>query len=345
MGVAISELLVFKPIAIEDLSGKVLAVDAYNVLYQFLSSIRSQDGSLLMDSQGRVTSHLMGLFTRFSRLLEYNIKLVFVFDGKVPDLKRKEQERRHELKVEAEKQFEAAKEVEDVEAMKKFAARTSRLTLDMVEEAKKLLAAMGIPHFIAPSEGEAQASFIVKQGDAYALVSQDADCFLFGAPRYIKNLTLSEKRKKIGRLAYEKVVPELLSLSDNLNNLGMDHDQFIALAMLIGTDYNIGGIKGIGPKKAVGLVKLYGHDFDRLFSEAKWSDFFTVSWKEVFDTFKNIPVSKNYRLDWREVDEAAVLKLLVEEHGFSRERILSTLEKLGKSPAKTQKGLTDFFKG
>src|SRR3989344_7588678 len=99
MGVAISELLVSKPIAIEDLSGKVLAVDAYNVLYQFLSSIRNRDGTPLMDSKGRVTSHLMGLFSRFSRLLEYNIKLIFVFDGKVPDLKRKEQERRHQLKA------------------------------------------------------------------------------------------------------------------------------------------------------------------------------------------------------------------------------------------------------
>ncbi len=344
MGVAITDLLVSKQVAIEDLNGKVLAVDAYNILYQFLSSIRNQDGTPLMDSKGRVTSHLMGLFMRFSRLLEYNIKLIFVFDGKVPELKKKEQERRHGLKVEAQKQYEAAAEAEDTESMRKFASRTSRLTTEMVHEAQDLLSAMGIPWLQAPSEGEAQAAFLVKQGDAYALVSQDADCFLFSATRFIKNLTISEKRKKVGKLAFEKVVPEILSLSDNLNHLGIDQDQLIVLSMLVGRDYNPGGIKGIGPKNALKLVKQFKHDFDALFKEAKWDDFFSFSWKEVFDTFKNIPTSKEYKLVWRPVNEEAVLKVLVEEHGFSRERVKSSLDKLGKSPAKQQKGLSDFFR-
>ncbi len=345
MGVAITDLLVSKQVAIEDLNGKVLAVDAYNILYQFLSSIRNQDGTPLMDSKGRVTSHLMGLFMRFSRLLEYNIKLIFVFDGKVPDLKKKEQERRHGLKVEAQKQYDVAKEAEDTESMRKFASRTSRLTTEMVHEAQELLSAMGIPWLQAPSEGEAQAAFMVKQGDAYAIVSQDADCFLFGASRFIKNLTLSEKRKKVGKLAFEKVVPEILSLSDNLNHLGVVQDQLIVLSMLVGTDYNPGGIKGIGPKNALKMVKQYKMDFEALFKEAKWDDFFSFSWKEVFDTFKNIPTSKEYKLEWRPVNEEAVLKVLVEEHGFSRERVKSSLDKLSKSPAKQQKGLSDFFGG
>src|SRR3989344_999086 len=345
MGVAITDLLISKPVAIEDLSGKVVVVDAFNILYQFLSSIRNQDGTPLMDSRGRVTSHLMGLFSRFSRLLEFNIKPAFVFDGKAPDLKKKEQERRHALKVEAEKQLEVAKEAEDTEAMRKFASRTSRLTPEMVHESQKLLDAMGIPWFQAPSEGEAQAAFMVQRGDAYALVSQDADCFVFGASRFIKNLTISEKRKKVGKLAFEKVVPEVLSLSDNLNQLGITQDQLIVLCMMVGTDYNPGGIKGIGPKNALKLVKQHRHDFDALFREQNWHDFFSFSWKEVFDTFKNIPTSKEYKLEWKKWNDQAILDLLVKEHGFSRERVASTLDKLGKSPAKMQKGLSEFFGG
>src|SRR3989338_4614449 len=267
MGVALTELLVMKEVDIEFFQNKILAVDAPMWLYQFLSSIRQRDGSLLTDSKGQVTSHLMGLFARISNLSQQNIKLAFVFDGEPPELKRLTLEKRKETKIEAEKKLEKAKEKEDLELMKKNAARTSRLTDEMIEEAKKLVEAFGLPAIEAPSEAEAQASLIVKNGDAFAIATNDADALLFEAPQIVRNLNMAGKKKKANKLSYETIKPDLIGLKENLNHLGIGQEQLIALAMLIGTDYNSGGIKGIGPKTALKLVKEYGKNFDFFFNE------------------------------------------------------------------------------
>ena len=343
MGLAITEILTPKAISFEDLRNKTLAVDTYNLLYQFLSSIRQADGSLLMDSKGRVTSHLTGLFNRITRLMSYNMKFIFCFDGQVPELKNKERERRKEVKIESQKKYEEAAKKEDLGEMKKFAARTSRLTAEMIEDAKELISALGQCIVQAPSEGEAQASYIVKRGDADYVLSQDADCFMFQAPKLVKNLTISGKRKKPGAYAYDEVMPEVILLSDVLNELSINQDQLIILGILVGTDYNVGGIKGIGPKKALTLIKKHKHDYDALFKEAKWGESFDYSWKEVFDVINNMKVSDHYQLKWHEIDKDQLLHLLVDEHDFSRERVENALAKLEENTDKKQKGLGEFF--
>lgn len=344
MGVALTELLVMKEVGLDQLQNKTLAVDAPMWLYQFLSSIRQRDGTLLMDSKGHVTSHLMGLMSRIPNLSEQNIKLAFVFDGKPPMLKHSTLEKRKEIKQEAQKNFEKAKEKEDLELMKKYAARTSRLTQDMVDEAKKLVEALGLPMIEAPSEAEAQASLIVKNDDAYAIATNDADALLFEASRIVRNLNMAGKKKKMNKLSYETINPDLIVLKDNLEHLQISQDQLIALAMLIGTDYNSGGIKGIGPKTALKIVKQHNSDFDSLFREVKWKDFFEFEWKEVFDLIKNIPVDENYELKWKGVDEDKIMKLLVDEHDFSEERVKSQIESMVNTGKKAkQKGLGEFF--
>ncbi len=345
MGVAIKDLLVKEDIGIDDLSGKILIVDAPMWLYQFLTSIRGPDGSLLSDSKGNITSHLIGLSSRVPKLMTKGIKLAFCFDGKVPDLKKKERERRKEMKIEAEKKYKEAAKKKDLVEMKKYAARTTRLTGDMIEEAKKLLGALGIPIIESPSEAEAQASYIVKNKDAFAVATNDADALLFGAPKLVRNLNLVGKRKKTSKLAYETVKPEIVDLSENLNHLGIDNDQLIALSMLVGTDYNIGGVKGIGPKNAFKLVKKHKSNFDSLFKEAKWEETFEFPWTDVFYLIKKMPVTNKYKLEWKDVNKDKVLKILVDKHDFSEERVNNTLKKLVKEKEnKQQKGLSDFLK-
>ena len=344
MGVALTELLLIKEINIDFLRNKVLAVDAPMWLYQFLSSIRQRDGALLMDSKGSVTSHLMGLFTRASNLMQQNVKLAFVFDGEPPKLKHLTLEKRKDAKIEAGKKFEQAKEKADEELMKKYAARTSRLTKEMIAEAKKLIEAFGLPVIDAPSEAEAQASLIVRNGDAYALATNDADALLFEAPKIVRNLNMAGKKKKKGKLSFETINPDLIDLKENLHHLKINQDQLIALAMLIGTDYNSGGIKGIGPKTALKLVKQHGSNFDKLFNEVKWPDHFAFPWNEVFDLIKNIPVNENYELEWASVDEDKIKKILVDGHEFSEERVSNQIEGLLKAKEKKgQKGLGEFF--
>lgn len=344
MGVAITNILTSKEIKLEDLSGKVLAVDSFNVLYMFLTTIRGPDGSPLMDSKGRVTSHLVGLFSRFSNLMEKGIKFVFIFDGKAPELKREERERRKQLKVEAQKSFDEAEQQEDVENMKKYAARTSVLTKEMIEEAKQLIEAMGMPMIIAPSEGESQAAYLVKNGDAYAVMSQDADSLLSGSPRTIRNLSITGRRKMPGTHAFKNVVPELFDLSENLKELDLTNDQLIVLAILVGTDYNYGGVRGIGPKKALALVRKHKDDYDAIFNEVKWSDNFSVDWRKIYDTIKHMPVEKDYKIVFNSFDEEKLKKILVDEHDFSEERVASSIEKLQKFKKQNeQKGLGEWF--
>jgi flap endonuclease-1 len=344
MGVAIMELLETKEIKIEDLSGKILAVDAFNTLYMFLTTIRGADGSPLMDGEGRITSHLTGIFSRFSNLLEKGIKFVFVFDGTPPELKKEERQRRKDLKMEASALYEEAKQKEDLENMKKYAARSVFLNKEMIEEAKILVRAMGIPVIDAPSEGEAQCAHMVKNGDAYAVLSQDADSLLCGSPRSIRNLSITGKRKMPGSYGYKQVNPEIILLKDNLQALEITQDQLIVLAILVGTDYNYGGIKGIGPKKAMKLIKQHGEDFEKLFQEAKWDEHFNFPWKKVYDTIKKIPVTDDYKIEFKQPDIDRLRQILVQEHGFSEERVSNTLEKLNAAKKlNEQKGLGEYF--
>lgn len=322
MGVKLGDLTPKKQLSWDDLKGKTLAVDSSNMLYQFLSSIRQQDGTPLSDSKGNVTSHLVGLFSRVPNLMEKGIKMAFVFDGKPPALKFQEQRERKERKEEAAIKYKEAAEEEDVESMLKYSKQTTKLTKEMNEEAKELLQAMGLPVVQAPSEADAQMAYMNRQGDVWACATTDYDPLLHRAPRILRNLTLAQKKKMPGG-GYSPVHPELIELKEVLSTLGLDNDQLIVLAILVGTDYNPGGIKGIGPAKALKLVQS-DKKFEEIFRELG-ADF---NWKKVFDTFKDMPVEKKYELEFGEADEDRIKKLLL-KHDFSEERIDSTLKRLG----------------
>ena len=344
MGLQFKELVVKHEVSIKDLHGKILAIDSMNLLYQFLTTIRAADGSVLTDKQGNVTSHLIGLFSRTTALMEEGLKLVFVFDGKAPAIKQKTWEKRTAVKVEASLKLKEAEDAGNLGEMKKFAGRTSILTKDMITNAKDVIRALGLPIIDAPSEGEAQTAHMVKTGAAYAAVTQDYDSLIFGCPRLIRNLSIAGKRKKTGTLGYQIISPETILLPEVLQNLGIDLDQLITLAILVGTDYNPGGIKGIGPKTALKLVKEHHHNLPALFDAVQWAHHFPeLSWQEVVDTIKNISVTDNYTLVWKKIDEKELIEILVKKHDFGEERVVSKIEKLREVQGKgRQKGLGDF---
>jgi flap endonuclease-1 len=333
MGLQFKELIVKKEISFAELKGKVLAVDSMNLLYQFLTTIRGPDGSPLTDKRGHVTSHLIGLFSRTTALMEQGLKLVFVFDGQAPEIKRKTWEKRAAIKQEASLKLKEAEELGDLKEMRKFSSRTAILTKEMLHDAKELITALGLPIIQAPSEGEAQTAYLVKKGTAYASVSQDYDNLIFNCPRLVRNLSLEGKRKKTGTLGYQIVKPELILLEEVLKNLNLELDQLIILAILVGTDYNPGGIKGIGPKTGVKLLKEFSLDFTKLFQKVEWQKHYPdLNWQEVFQTIKNIPVTDDYKLE------------LIEEHDFSLERVQTKIAQLQEQQKNlAQKGLGSFF--
>ena len=321
MGLQISELVPKKQISFRELENKKIAVDASQMLYQFLSSIRQQDGTPLMDKNGNITSHLQGIITRVTNLMQQNIKLVFVFDGKSPLLKIKEQEEREYRKQIAQEKLEKAKEEGDEISMLKYSKQTVRVKKEMIDETKELIQALGLPVIQAPSEAEAQCAFINERNDVDFVASSDFDSLLYGAPKIVRNLTLST-RKRLPSGVYVSVNPELIELKNVLDNLGINQDQLIVLAILVGTDFNY-GVPKVGQKTALKLVKQY-KNFEELFENVKAN----FNWKQVYATFKNMPLIKNYKLNWKTPDIEKIKEILVEKHDFNEERVNKNLERI-----------------
>ena len=333
MGLNIREIVPKKELDFRDLKDEIIVVDAFNALYQFLSSIRQYDGTPLKDKAGKVTSHLSGLLYRNISLLSEGIKIVYVFDGEAPDLKKKTGEKRSEIKRVAKEKFISAKEDDDVEGMKKYSSQMVKLDDEIIEESKELLKALGIGVIQAPSEGEAQASIISKEGRAYAVASQDYDCLLFGAPKLIQNLTLARTRKTVSGVV--EIKPEVIELENVLKELGITHEQLIYLGILVGTDYNVGGIKGIGQKKALKLVKEFKTP-EQIFGS--FAEELGFDWKEIFEMFYRPNVKKNAEILFPKINEDKIREILL-KHDFSEERVEKQIEKLkmikGKSAQKT----------
>jgi flap endonuclease-1 len=328
MGVDIGSLFKTEKITMKDLHDRVIVIDAYNVLHQFLASIRQRDGTPLKNSKGEVTSHLSGLFHRTANMVESKIRPVFAFDGKPHPLKAKTLEERRERKELAEKEWKEALKVGDLAKARSKAQQTSVLTDEMVQQSKDLLDALGIPYIQAPGEGEAQASYMVKKGDAFAVGSQDYDCLLVGSPVLIRNLTSSERRKLPGKEAYAKVYPKQILLESNLKVLGIKHKQLVDMAILIGTDFN-DGIKGIGPKRSLDLIKKNGNVENALAVIGADNAPSFEEIKEIRNIFLKPAVTKDYSLSWPGTDKEKVLKILCGHHHFKEERVEPVLEKFG----------------
>jgi flap endonuclease-1 len=330
MGINISDIIPRKEIQLEDLKGNIIAIDAFNTIYQFLTTIRQMDGTPLMDKKGRITSHLSGLFYRNLNLLVAGVKPVYVFDGKPPELKEEEIKRRMEAKQEAKEKYEEAKAKGDTEAMRRFSAQFTRITDEIIAESKELLSAMGIPVIQALGEGEAEAAHLSRNSLAWASASQDYDSLLYGATRLVRNLTLARKRKTSSG-AYVDVNIELIEFESLLNQLQINKDQLICLGILVGTDYNPGGVKGIGQKTALEIVRKYQYPvaiFDYIKNSPKFSSGLTFDWQEIYKQFHEYKCCSTTRsFDFKQPDKEKIREIL-SQHDFSEERISSALQKL-----------------
>ncbi|MCS7129977.1 MAG: flap endonuclease-1 [Archaeoglobaceae archaeon] len=327
MGADIGDLLEKEEVELNSLSGMKIAIDAFNTLYQFISTIRQPDGTPLKDSQGRITSHLSGILYRVTNMIEIGIRPIFVFDGEPPDFKKAEIEERKKRRAEAEEKWVSAVESGE-EYAKKYAQASARVDEFIVESSKRLLDFMGIPFVQAPCEGEAQAAYMVKKGDADLVGSQDYDSLLFGSPKLARNLAITGKRKLPRKNVYVDINPEIINLEENLKKLGITREQLVDIAILCGTDYNE-GIKGVGAKKAYNYIKTYGDIFRAL----KALNAEIENLEAIREFFLNPKVSDEYHLEFKEPNREKVIEMLCEEHDFSNERVEKALEKLKVKPA------------
>lgn len=323
MGVNLSDLVSGTRVELRSLKGKWIAIDAYNTIYQFLSSIRTPDGQPLKDSRGRPTSHLKGLLTRVANYLREDVRLIFVFDGQPHQLKQSTLQARAERKREAEQEWLEALERGDLETARVKAQQTSRITEEIARDSKRLLELMGVPYVQAPQEGEAQAAYMAGKGDVFAAASQDYDALLFGAPRLLRNLALSGKRKLPGRNIYVEVHPELILLENVLRELEITREQLIDVAILVGTDFNP-GVKGVGPKTALKLIKKHGK-LENVIREMRYS---LLEYEEVRNIFLKPAVTDDYKLSLGRPDIEGIVEFLCGERDFQLQNIQKSLSDL-----------------
>jgi len=327
MGVQLGDIVPRQEINLEALGGLSIAIDAFNTLYQFLSIIRGPDGTPLKNRRGEVTSHLSGLFFRCCNLLKIGIKPVFVLDGEPPDIKRSEIKRRHVYRAEAKQKYAEAVDRGDMAVARKFAQASASIEEHIIETSVELLGRMGVPVVQAPSEGEAQAAHMAITGSVWAAASQDYDSLLFGAPRLVRNVAITGRRKLPSRSAYVEVKPELVMLQEVLRENGISREELITIGLLVGTDFN-SGVKGLGPKTALKLMK-QGMSLDGIHAERGLEKPPELELARRF--FESPVVTAEVDLKWKVIDVEAVVSYLKGEHDFSEERVRKAAEEVAEA--------------
>lgn len=340
MGLNLKELVVREKTNLESFSSKVIAIDAYNAIYQFLASIRGPDGLQLSDSEGRITSHLSGLLYRNINFLSLGIKPVYVFDGKPPSLKTAEIERRKQIKKDATVKYEKAIAEGNLEDARKFAQQTTSMKDGMVKESKQILTYFGIPCIDAASEGEATAAHLTNTGQAYASASQDFDSILCGAKRLIRNFTNSGRRKIPNRNTYVEIEPEIIETQKTLDALEVTREQIVDIGILIGTDFNPNGFDRIGPKTALKMIKQHSRleDIPQIQEQLQ-----TIEYEKIRKIFLEPIVTDVDEIVFGKVDYEGMTNYLVKERSFSEDRIQSSLNRLKKALEKKSHNLDQWF--
>ena len=332
MGVLLTPIVTRETIGLDALRGRTLSVDGNGELYQFLALIRLRDGTPLRDSTGRITSHLSGLFYRTTRLIaEHGASLAFVFDGRPPARKAQEIVKRRAVRERYAREHAAALEEGDLARAYSKATMTSRLTGEMVAEARELLRLMGLPAVQAPSEAEAQAAHMAATSpEVWASASKDYDSLLFGTPRLVRFLTISGKEFLPSQGTFRPIVPEVLDLASLLAGWCITREQLVDLAILVGTDFTK-GVRGIGPKKALRLVQEHGR-IEEMPAEIRdaLGDIDVVA--EVRHIFLHPDVTDAFTVRPSEPDVDGVVRFLCDEREFSRERVTAALDRAFRKP-------------
>lgn len=314
-------------------SSKKIAIDASMSIYQFLIAVRS-DGSAL-GAGDSPTSHLVGLFYRTIRMVELGITPVYVFDGVPPEVKMNELRKRSERRASADREYREAEEAGNKELMEMYDKRKTKVTEVHVEECKRLLGLMGIPFETAPSEAEAYCALLCKKRVVYGVATEDMDALTFGSPVLLRNFSGSQSRK-LPVVEY--------NLQQLLEGLSLEHHEFVDLCILLGCDY-CETLKGIGPKKALGLVKKHGGIRQILENEGLEApeDWRYEDARKIFETLPKAGDAREFNISWGSIDRNGIVQFLVEEKGFDPERVRRGVDKLEGSRKKGVQGRLDSF--
>ena len=316
-----------------------VAIDASMHIYQFMMVVGRQGDQQLTNDAGEVTSHLQGMFMRTCRMLEAGIKPVYVFDGKPPTMKGGELAKRKDKREQAEADLAKAKEAGDAEMIEKMSKRTVRVSREQSQEVMQLARLMGLPVFEAPCEAEASCAALCEAGLVYAAASEDMDTLCFSCPKLARNLMApASQGKPILEFDFERCLKEL----------ELTWDQFIDVCIMCGCDY-CDSIKGIGPVKALQLIKKHGCIEKLLEDLDKEKYVVPEDWPfdEARKLFKNPDVvdTNGMELKFTAPDEEGVVDFLVKQKQFSEDRVRNALKKLKAAKGKSSQNRLETFFG
>ncbi|WP_262176442.1 flap endonuclease-1 [Haloarcula laminariae] len=312
-------LAAIEDVAFEELDGRVVAVDAHNWLYRYLTTtVKFTSDHKYTTADGEEVANLIGVVQGLPKFFEHDLTPVFVFDGAVTELKDDEVAKRREQREKYEDELEKAREAGDSTRVAKLDSRTQRLTDTIVETTRGLLERLDVPVVDAPAEGEGQASYMARQGDVDYVGTEDYDALLFGAPYTLRQLTSSGD-------------PELMDFEATLESTGLTWEQLVDAAILMGTDFNE-GISGIGPKTAIKLLREHGDLFAVLEARGEHVDHAD----RIRSLFLDPAVTDNYAIpDDIDPDLDAAREYVTDEWEVDPEEVRRGFERIDESVVQT----------
>lgn len=219
-------------IQLDKLSGKVIAVDINIYLHKFLA-----EGDLFEN-----------LYLMFALIKYLKIIPIFVFDGKPPPEKYELINKRYQERIIAEKEYKKLCENKNFEKRDKQLINLKRKflkpTKNDIKVTQRLMDAFGLMYIEAEGEADIVCAKLVIKKYAFACLSEDMDMFVYGCPRIIRYLSLSNQNCV------------LYSLDIILKELDLTFNEFKEICILAGTDYNNGN-KEINLLKAIELFNQF----------------------------------------------------------------------------------------
>ncbi|KAH8402852.1 hypothetical protein KR222_002931 [Zaprionus bogoriensis] len=229
-----------KPIC--ELRGKKVAIDLAGWVCESLN---------VVDYFVHPRHHLKNLFFRTCYLIWEQVTPVFVLEGAAPKLKSQVIAKRNEL------QFRGVRPKDKViPALKQASAKihNGRTRFHHVlKQCENLLLSMGIQCIQGPGEAEAYCAFLNKHGLVDGVISQDSDCFAYGALRVYRNFSVSMQ----GAQAAAGGAVDIYDMREIRDRMDFGQKKVIVMALLCGCDYCPDGVGGIGKDGVLKLFKMY----------------------------------------------------------------------------------------
>ncbi len=312
-------LAAIEDISFEDVAGSVVAVDAHNWLYRYLTTtVRFTRDAAYTTADGTEVANLIGVVQGLPKFFEHDLTPVFVFDGSVTEMKAEEIAERREQREKRESKLEDAREAGDATEIARLDSQTQRLTDAILTTTREVLQLLDVPVIEAPAEGEAQAAHMARQDAVDYVGTEDYDALLLGAPLTLRQLTSSGD-------------PELMDFQATLEKHDVTWEQLVDAAILMGTDFNA-GVDGVGPKTAIKLVKEHGDLWGAL--EAKEAHVDHAD--RIRDLFLTPAVTDDYDLDLTvNPDVEAAREFVVDEWGIAPDEVEKGFERIEESVTQT----------